>query len=425
MKQTILFLRNGSLYANRSKAIEGLNSVTHKAGQPVVALYGTAGSVELIMAIGTENGKYKIVQEGLISGTNIKTVNGTSILGSGDLSVGNIVAEDTTDSIEDFTTESVSFWETLNNEIERAQNAEQEAIIKAKDQTLRTLYIAAGAEYNATGKIIVKDTPWKNNVDSAEYKAQWNIDVLSGTVDTVTYGGKTYEYLVDTDGTWKIITRVGDKMIWDDTKVIHRPGYYYLNGLGDITEEQMLYIYNIGRIVSPSSSTLFSATSRNFVTNIPTVLNGGEGTAVSFYYICASSGIKVFRNTTGTKTWVSDMHNAWSSCSRLRHIVPIIDVGSTTNATRVAAFYNCLSLVTCHLCRLKYLVSFSYSPLISKYSIVNTIKDANPTTPITITLHADAYARLKDDTDIITALEEKNAALKTEGKGGSVSLVSA
>ena len=101
MKQTILFLRNGNLFATREEAIEGLNSVMHKAGQPVVALYGVVGSVELIMAVGTEDEKYKIIQEGLISGTNIKTVNGISILGSGDLSVGNIIAEDVGEIIED------------------------------------------------------------------------------------------------------------------------------------------------------------------------------------------------------------------------------------------------------------------------------------------------------------------------------------
>ena len=105
MKQTILFLRNGNLFATREEAIEGLNSVMHKAGQPVVALYGVIGSVELVMAVGTEDGKYKILQEGLIDGTTIKTINGASILGSGDLSVGNIEAIDPEESLDDIITE--------------------------------------------------------------------------------------------------------------------------------------------------------------------------------------------------------------------------------------------------------------------------------------------------------------------------------
>lgn len=105
MKQTILFLRNGNLYSTREEAIEGLNGVSHKIGQPVIALYGTTGTVELIFAIGTEEGEYKIIQEGLVSGLNIKTINDISILGSGNLEVGNIEAIDPEESLDDVITD--------------------------------------------------------------------------------------------------------------------------------------------------------------------------------------------------------------------------------------------------------------------------------------------------------------------------------
>lgn len=61
MKQTILFLRNAELFASKEAAIAGINSVSHVAGQPVVALYGEAGSVNLVFAIGTEAGKCNIL----------------------------------------------------------------------------------------------------------------------------------------------------------------------------------------------------------------------------------------------------------------------------------------------------------------------------------------------------------------------------
>lgn len=61
MKQTILFLRNGSLFASKEAALVGIKGVAHLAGQPVVALYGEAGSVKLIFAVGTENGKCEIM----------------------------------------------------------------------------------------------------------------------------------------------------------------------------------------------------------------------------------------------------------------------------------------------------------------------------------------------------------------------------
>lgn len=61
MKQTLLFLRNGQLFATKELALAGIKAVAHVAGQPVVALYGEAGSVKLIFAIGTEEGKCEIM----------------------------------------------------------------------------------------------------------------------------------------------------------------------------------------------------------------------------------------------------------------------------------------------------------------------------------------------------------------------------
>jgi hypothetical protein len=46
-------------------------------------------------------------------------------------------------------------------------------------------------------------------------------------------------------------------------------------------------------------------------------------------------------------------------------------------------------------------------PLLSKPSILYTINKATPASAITITLHADAYARLAEDADIVAALEAK------------------
>ena len=59
------------------------------------------------------------------------------------------------------------------------------------------VYEAAGAVYNDTGKDIVKSTPWADLADD---------DI--------------------------------------DKTVVHKAGYWYLNGLGDITNEQMRDIYN-------------------------------------------------------------------------------------------------------------------------------------------------------------------------------------
>ena len=64
MKQTILFLRNGNLFSTLEAAKAGLAGVSHKAGQPVVALYGSAEKgIKLVFAIGTADGSYQIMAD--------------------------------------------------------------------------------------------------------------------------------------------------------------------------------------------------------------------------------------------------------------------------------------------------------------------------------------------------------------------------
>ena len=51
-KQTILFLRGASTYENKNAALEALNSLTHKVGQPVVALYTEEDATKMVFAVG-------------------------------------------------------------------------------------------------------------------------------------------------------------------------------------------------------------------------------------------------------------------------------------------------------------------------------------------------------------------------------------
>ena len=297
----------------------------------------------------------------------------------------------------------------------------KELAANAPNLALRALFIAAGAEYNDTDNHIVKDTPWKDYVDSTDYKAQWDLDVITGSVQTLTYGGKTYEYVDDND-TWKIIARVGDKLIWDDTKVIHRKGYYYLNGLGDITEEQMLRIYDAGRIDSLNADTKY--VERPIITTLRSFTTGGESSGISFYYGCTSStALKVLMLRPREYVWFSKLTGALSMCVNLRYIYPILRLSYiSSNNNVIDSFYRCNNLVCCHFSALKVNMNMKDSPLLSKKSILYTIQNANPTSAIAITLHHDAYARLAADEDIINALTTKNAALTGSGK---ISLVCA
>ena len=215
---------------------------------------------------------------------------------------------------------------------------------------LRPLYIAAGAEYNDSGTDKTKTAPW----------------------------GET---------------------------VTHKAGHYYLNGLGDITENQMMDIYNAGSIKSISPIAQFNTGLMR--TTIPAMLNGGEGKGINFYYLCTdSSRLEVFRNTKSSTTSVENLHRAFANCRNLAHIIPIIDVTAISSSANISnAFNGCESLMLCKLRNLKLAVSFAESLNISKESILYTIQNASPTSAITITLHSVAYARLADDAEIVAALE--------------------
>lgn len=191
---------------------------------------------------------------------------------------------------------------------------------------------------------------------------------------------------------------------WGET-VTHKAGRYYLNGLGDITEEQMIAIYNAGKVTSITPCALYK--NAQIRTTLPAVLNGGEGEMLNMYYICGySTRMEVFNTVTSSALYTLRIANSFNGCTGLKYILPILDVENVTATYNVSsAFNSCASLVLCKLRKLKISTSFAGSPLLSKESILYTIQNAMPASAITITLHPDAYARLADDAEIVAALE--------------------
>ena len=216
---------------------------------------------------------------------------------------------------------------------------------------LRPLFIAAGAEYNDTGADKTKTAPW----------------------------GET---------------------------VIHKAGYYYLNGLGDITEEQMIDIYTITSNFSPSSITAWKYSNQDIRTNMLPNRGSrhmGGGTANAANSFTASSIEIVCLNTKNGEIRLSAFNGTFQNCKSLNIILGVINISQTTNST--ATFMECSNLRYVMLKGLKVSISMSDSPLIMKECIYYCIHNSVPSTAITITLHPDAYVRLADDADIVAALE--------------------
>ena len=215
------------------------------------------------------------------------------------------------------------------------------------DNPLRPLFIAAGAEYNDTGTDKTKTAPWGE-------------------------------------------------------AVIHKAGHYYLNGLGDITEEQMVKIYNAGRITSPNPVALYK--SLKIRTNIVPNLTGGEGVPLLLNYTMANSSIEVFSGISSSTIFVSSLDATFFNSTNLSHILNVINVESLGDSL-LATFKGALSLTLCKIEKLKKELYLGDSQKISKGSILYIVQKAVPNSAITITLHPDAYARLADDAEIVAALE--------------------
>lgn len=288
---------------------------------------------------------------------------------------------------------------------------------------LHYAYETAGAVYNATTDFIVEGAPWKDMVDTIEDKAKWGFDVVDASlVKQMTIGGTTYDYVQTTrqspegttepryflvgqatDGTW----------VEDETKVLHLPGHWYLNGLGDITGIEMKRVWE-----APHNAMYPAGYS---ATRLRTIIASGNGPATSCDVVGWLGGSTVESVVFNRTFYPSKVSKNTFNAHLLRYIVQSKDrfnyiyaykgyeIPITT--LRGAMFYS-----------LKEELSLT-SPIISKPSILYSINNATATTPITITLHADRYAQLSEDTDIVAALEAKNTAL--EGTGGSISLVSA
>lgn len=193
-------------------------------------------------------------------------------------------------------------------------------------------------------------------------------------------------------------------------------GYYELNGLTDITEEEMMVIWQ------EDLSGWYRKGRTNLTRNIAYKGNdGGYSNGQKMSTICiVNKNLEVFNF--GSDFYASSSFAAFGECTKLREVSPQYKIIPYTESLGYNLFKNCPALQEVRF-DMQYVtrgrVLFSESPLLSKESVLSIITTMGPVpkeNPFTITLHPTAYARLKDDADIVAALE---------AKGGIVTLVSA
>lgn len=187
-------------------------------------------------------------------------------------------------------------------------------------------------------------------------------------------------------------------------------GYYELNGLTDITEEEMRVIWQ------EDLSGWYRKGRTNLTRNIEVRGNaGGYNSGIDISSICSDNS-NLTKFNFGSALFARYVDNAFSGCKKLETIdtrFPIIPFGGVVGPN---IFRKCTALEEVRF-NMRYLswstnVNFAASPLISKTSILSII-ETTPTTGsvkplVVVGLNESAYNRLKDDTDITAALTEKN-----------------
>lgn len=249
--------------------------------------------------------------------------------------------------------------------------------------------------------------------------------------------GKLYEVTVNT-----ALTRVPEdpKVIYDTTSGTlrdlyisagavynERTGYYELNGLTDITEEEMRVIYKDSKSWALSGWMLMPES--NMRTNLPVTGGRYTGGIGAIFENCENIEVINMKSAYGREPECVVYENyqtgealarSFRNCPKLKKIMGILNIETQTYAENsMFEFDIALESVMFKGWR-GWQFSFKSCPNISKDSILYLINNSSLNTSAIgsapITLHPTAYARLKDDANIVAALE---------AKGGIVTLVSA
>ena len=178
-------------------------------------------------------------------------------------------------------------------------------------------------------------------------------------------------------------------------------GFYELNGLTDITEEQMREIYvqtNPTKRVTDLCSVLNASSIR---TNFPFLNRGGYKNIDCYaaFANCTNLEVVAFGARDGDNFFPSRIIYAFINCIKLREIKSVLNVTSLESHDNkfLNTFSGCRALEKILILNLKDNISFSNSPLLSLESLQYLITNAANTSPITVTVHADVYDKIQDE----------------------------
>lgn len=203
--------------------------------------------------------------------------------------------------------------------------------------------------------------------------------------------------------------------------------FYELNGLTDITKEEMLKIY---LYYSPKYFGSYSSAFSGI--NIRTCLkiNLKRGVDISFFF--ENSTIEVV-NIDNTGWYASNFNGAFSKARNLSKIMGAIYLSQIKSASsmNVNPFVECFALEDVKIHGLLINIYLGDSALISQESISYLVNNAANTSAITVQVHPDVYAKLTDSSNtdwyaVNTAAQAKQISFATtDAQAAAISLMNA
>lgn len=201
------------------------------------------------------------------------------------------------------------------------------------------------------------------------------------------------------DLTTVLNTQQGNRALYVAAGAVYneKTGFYELNGLTDITEEQMkvIYVQTNHMDYIENMNDVFSTL--NFRTNLgfKQVRRVNNRTFNLKNAFRENKNLEVLKLGNSTNdTWVmkcSDMQDFVTYCSNLKKIIGYIECPAAVNFLYTPLLEEI---------RFKNIVrnfGIKDSPLISLESLQYLITNAANTSPITVTVHADVYAKIQDE----------------------------
>lgn len=240
-------------------------------------------------------------------------------------------------------------------------------------------------------------------------------------------------YSLKFNDTGEDIVRTTD---WGD--VVHKAGCYWLNGVGDITEDEMLKIYtyanpdfNLINHDARYSTDIYLFENCNCKTNLNysrVHWNTGIPYASAYYYYY---GLKVAFLGNNNPQYISAFRGFGKTNNKtLEAIIPTLDVSALTGTDAAYnSFYDTnlgSSFKYVKMTALKISCSiFRDCPLLMFECVQYLIQNAANTSAITVTLHATTYATCQADTTEYTYESQTYTGIIAYAAARSISIVSA